>query len=164
MLKRLLVPIIVMALAGAASAQNDDSNKQPAKKSNPPAKAPAPKKDAKSQPKKKAALNVGDKAPALKVERWVKGAPVKSFEKGRVYVVEFWATWCGPCVSSIPHMTELQQKHKGLTVIGVAASERKESTGADRRVNELERWVKAKGDQMNYTVGYEGEQQMFREW
>jgi thiol-disulfide isomerase/thioredoxin len=165
MLKRLLVPIIVMALAGAASAQNDDSDKQPAKRSTPPAKAPAPKKDTKSQPKKKkAALNVGDKAPAIKAERWVKGAPVKAFEKGSVYVVEFWATWCPPCERSIPHLTELQQKHKGLTVIGVAASEHKETTGADRRLAELERWVRAKGDQMRYTVAYEGDKQMYREW
>jgi thiol-disulfide isomerase/thioredoxin len=39
-------------------------------------------------------LKVGDKAPALVVEKWLKGRPVPRFERGRLYVVEFWATWC----------------------------------------------------------------------
>jgi thiol-disulfide isomerase/thioredoxin len=65
-------------------------------------------------------LNVGDAAPKLQPAQWIKGEPVKEFEKGKVYVVEFWATWCGPCLQSIPHMTELQKKYadKNLTVIG----------------------------------------------
>ena len=37
-------------------------------------------------------LKVGDPAPALTVDKWVKGEPVKEFKKGEVYVVEFWAT------------------------------------------------------------------------
>lgn len=39
-------------------------------------------------------LKPGDPAPALKIDKWVKGQPVEAFEKGKVYVVEFWATWC----------------------------------------------------------------------
>ncbi|TAM98753.1 MAG: hypothetical protein EPN39_08380 [Chitinophagaceae bacterium] len=37
-------------------------------------------------------FNIGDTAPAIKVSRWVKGAPVQRFEKGKVYVLDFWAT------------------------------------------------------------------------
>ena len=54
---------------------------------------------------------VGDPAPRLQVDRFVKGAPVKDFKQGQVYVVEFWATWCRPCKESIPHITELQKKY-----------------------------------------------------
>lgn len=37
-------------------------------------------------------LNVGDRAPALNVDRWLKGEPVTAFQPGTIYVVEFWAT------------------------------------------------------------------------
>ncbi|MDR2697542.1 MAG: hypothetical protein LBB40_03590, partial [Holophagales bacterium] len=39
-------------------------------------------------------LKVGSAAPALQVSRWVKGDGPSKFESGKVYVVEFWATWC----------------------------------------------------------------------
>ena len=40
-------------------------------------------------------LGIGDPAPKLEVKEFVKGDPVKQFDKGKTYVVEFWATWCG---------------------------------------------------------------------
>jgi thiol-disulfide isomerase/thioredoxin len=98
------------------------------------------------------ALVVGSKAPALSIETWIKGQPVPAFEKGKVYMVEFWATWCAPCVASMPHISELQKKYsaQGLTVIGVSA--------VDERGNTLEKaqaMVKDKGDTMGYTVAWD---------
>ena len=67
-------------------------------------------------------LKLGDQAPELELN-FVKGTPVTLAEgKGTdVYIVEFWATWCGPCLKSIPHLTELQKKygHKGLVIVGI---------------------------------------------
>jgi thiol-disulfide isomerase/thioredoxin len=99
-------------------------------------------------------LTVGDAAPALKVEKWLKGSPVPSFKKGQVYVVEFWATWCGPCRASIPHLTELKAKHKDkkFNVIGVNVWEHyKEDT-----LDKVKAFVADQGPKMDYTVAYDG--------
>jgi glycosyltransferase involved in cell wall biosynthesis len=69
-------------------------------------------------------LSVGSKAPALSMDEIIKGKPVEGLNEGTAYVVEFWATWCPPCVASIPHLTKLQKKHKNIVVMGVAGSER----------------------------------------
>ncbi|MEM7229414.1 MAG: TlpA disulfide reductase family protein [Planctomycetota bacterium] len=94
-----------------------------------------------------AKLNVGDQAPGLDIESWVKGEEV-NFEEGQAYVVEFWATWCGPCKRSIPHLTELQEifADDGLTIIGISSGE-KERT--------VESFVKQQGRKMNYTVAWD---------
>lgn len=95
----------------------------------------------------------GDKAPALSIEKWVKGEPVTGFEKGKVYVVEFWATWCGPCIKSMPHLTELQKEYKdrGLTIIGVTSADRSNTLEA------VEKMVADKGGTMDYTVAWDTE-------
>lgn len=90
-------------------------------------------------------LKLGDQAPELEVT-FVKGAPVTLAEgKGaNVYVVEFWATWCGPCLTSIPHLTELQKKYgdEGLVVIGVT----------DEDISEVRPFLADIGSKMDYRV------------
>ena len=91
-------------------------------------------------------LKVGDPAPKLQVSKWVQGKPVKSFEPGKAYLVEFWATWCGPCKTSIPHLNEIHKKYesKGLVVIGQDCLERDQ--------DEVPKFIKGMGDQMSYRV------------
>ena len=96
-------------------------------------------------------LELGDDAPPITADKWLKGEPVDlSAGKGKhVYILEFWATWCGPCRESIPDLTRLQKQHKekGLVVIGM--------TSGDDNVEVAERFVKRMGDRMAYTIAYE---------
>lgn len=55
--------------------------------------------------------------------RDIDGKPVKlSDYKGKVVILDFWATWCPPCVKEIPHFNELTKDYaaKGLVVLGVS--------------------------------------------
>ncbi len=101
-------------------------------------------------------LKVGDPAPALLIKKWIKGVPVTTLGKGTVNVVEFWATWCGPCRDSIPHLTELAHKYKGkATFTGVSVFEEPKAKDESymTRVNDF---VKEMGAKMDYNVGADG--------
>jgi len=84
------------------------------------------------------------KAKELSVSKWVKGEPVDVTDGKNVYVVEFWATWCGPCRQSIPHLTELQKKYKDQGVVFIGIS--------DEDAEVVEPFVAKQGEQMDYVV------------
>jgi thiol-disulfide isomerase/thioredoxin len=92
----------------------------------------------------RADLGIGDPAPKLDL-KFVKGEAVKELKPGQIYVVEFWATWCGPCKATIPHLTKLQKLHGDkVTFIGVAVFEQDQKAVAP--------FVKEMGDKMEYRV------------
>ena len=72
-------------------------------------------------------LDVGSKAPSLDIEHWVSDrngefSHTTELESDKVYVIEFWATWCGPCIASMPHISEVQDKYadQGVQIISVS--------------------------------------------
>lgn len=91
-------------------------------------------------------------APPLKIAQWVKGQPIQlSAGRGKnVYVVEFWATWCPPCRTSIPHLTELQKKYKnqGVVIVGIT----------NEPAEKVKPFVAKMGDKMDYTVAVDDNQ------
>ena len=93
-----------------------------------------------------AAAKLGDEAPPLKIAEWIKGEPI-DLAKARgtqVVVIDFWATWCVPCQTSIPHLTKLQKKFKDqVAFIGVS----------DEPAAKAKPFVEKLGQQMDYAVG-----------
>ncbi len=102
-------------------------------------------------------LSVGDPAPALTVTDWVKGSPVDlASAKGKgVVVLEFWATWCSPCIRSIPHLTELQHRYanRGVTIVGVTDHDEEKNNTLET----VREFVTKKGAKMDYTVAFDKE-------
>ncbi len=61
---------------------------------------------------------LNEKAPDLVVKEWISAQPKT---KGKFVLVDFWATWCGPCRGAIPKLNEIQKKFKkDLVVIGIS--------------------------------------------
>ncbi|MHC4360136.1 MAG: TlpA family protein disulfide reductase [Planctomycetota bacterium] len=87
---------------------------------------------------------VGKNAPEITIREWVTPNPpdIKNLA-GRVYVVEFWATWCQPCVQSLPHLISLNNRYKetGLEFI---------SLSQDKSVNKVKDFIHA--NRTNYHV------------
>ena len=66
---------------------------------------------------------VGGPAPALDGKYYAGDAGTLAQNKGKVVLVDFWATWCGPCRMTLPSLDALYKKYqgKGLEIIGVSA-------------------------------------------
>lgn len=158
--RRVIVAGIGFCLASGLVWAQDKPSQPPAGNTIPAVKV-VPVNASGPQEKPAVTLKVGDAAPALAIDKWVKGDAVKGFEKGKVYVVEFWATWCGPCIKAIPHLTELQKEHKDVTFVGVAASERGE---IGEQLKKVQDFVAKQGEKMEYRVGFDGDGEMREGW
>lgn len=130
-----------------------------------PTPAPAPADPSKTTPQPKPpvpiTLKLGDKISIdpVKAATWIQGAPPESFEPGHVYIFEAWATWCGPCIQSIPHLNELHKKYydKGLRIYGMNVYE------ADQE--KVSAFVKGRSEEMTYPVAFTGKDSPFdKEW
>ena len=103
--------LIVMAVAGLAACGK-------------PADTPAPAK-------RSARPGIGAPAAAIVLNTMVSG-DLKALDgweqlRGRAVVLEFWATWCDPCVESIGHLNELVDKFKGKPVAFISVTQESRS-------------------------------------
>lgn len=57
-------------------------------------------------------LKVGDKAPKINITDYLLNTPKDKNLESKFIVLEFWATWCAPCLSAVPHLNDLQNKYK----------------------------------------------------
>ncbi len=105
-------------------------------------------------------LTVGDLAPIIAPFKWIKGSPIKNFEKGKIYVVEFGATWCSPCAAAIPELSELADQYKSevevLSVFVMENNREPVTTVNPLYVQKVERYVKKRAAEISYHVAVDG--------
>lgn len=103
-----------------------------------------------------AALAEEEQAETLKIgnnglpKHWLQGDPITEMKKDHLYIFEFWATWCGPCIAQMPHVEELYQATKDddkVSIVGVNVFD-------DTPVEKLKAFIQKKG--VTYPMGGDG--------
>ncbi|MES0026627.1 MULTISPECIES: TlpA disulfide reductase family protein [unclassified Mesorhizobium] len=109
-------------------------------------------------------LKIKSPAPWLKVDTWLRGEPLTNFQPGKVYIVEFWATWCELCVAEMLELMRLQEKYKvgGLEVVAVAANE--DAPTAVEARTKLDAWLTENCSHLNYRIAFEHTGEMTKLW
>jgi len=97
-------------------------------------------------------LVVGAQAPALSVDRWVQGAPVAQLEKGKVYLILFWATWSKASIEQLDLAAQIAQKHgeKGLVTLAIASADLPGTT-----LEKVQLVLAEKGDAIRFPVAWD---------
>ena len=94
-------------------------------------------------------LDVNEKVEQYPKVEWLKGTPLDKFEKDKIYLVELWATWCKPCIASMPHLAELNSKFKDKIVfIGQDVWE--------DGIEKVKEFIAKNEKLMDYRIGYAG--------
>jgi len=120
------------------------------------------------------AASRAEPAPDFKLAKVLNGAVSKidglKDLKGKVVFLDFWATWCGPCVASIPHMNRMQEAFKNEPVVFIAITdEAEEKISPFLKTHEIKSWIgidekessfkayKVKGRPDGYLIGKDGQ-------
>ncbi len=105
---------------------------------------------ARAQPESQA-LTVGDALPFIEVSEWLQGAPIDNWQPDHLYLIDLWATWCTPCLASMPLLENLQERFAkdGLVVIGITSEDK---WGND--LGSVKRFLASRQDRINYRMAW----------
>lgn len=104
-------------------------------------------------------LAPGDKAPPLDLAAVVHGSEIRPFTGEHVIVLDFWATWCAPCLRGMPHLSDLQERYgPEVQFIGITDETAELVAELLERSRGEETWA----DVIRYSLAIDNEEQTFQ--
>lgn len=104
---------------------------------------------------KKKALKVGDLLPLSGLPKvWLQGQPINQWEQDRVYIFEFWATWCRPCLAEMPHLEGI---HERLVKDGIKATVVGVNVFDQQTPEQVKKFLAKQATKLTYTIAMESE-------
>jgi thiol-disulfide isomerase/thioredoxin len=97
---------------------------------------------------------LGDPAPPLQVDAWLKGPRIERFVPGHVYAIESWAPWCVPCLAVLPHASELQARYADRNVhfIGLTGPD----NAGNQRAN-VQKYLERNPDKTRFSIAWDAD-------
>lgn len=94
-------------------------------------------------------IDLGEKAPAINITEWIANVPENKDLDNKFKVLEFWTTWCGPCLGAVPHMNELTKEFESQILFLSITNESPEKV--NRTLNRMEFLSTVVTDQTSFT-------------
>ena len=94
----------------------------------------------------------GEPAPDFEFERHSGEVARLSSLRGNVVVLDFWATWCGPCREELPGLEALAREYKDQGVVLLAANEQGPTFTDEEKRADVARWIRADPSMAEYAV------------
>jgi thiol-disulfide isomerase/thioredoxin len=105
-------------------------------------------------------IKISEKAPTINITDWIENVPNDKTLSDKYIVLEFWATWCGPCIAAVPHMNKIQQEfnQKDLYYISITDESIKKVERSLKRIdfNSIVVTDLTKKTQINFGDGIKG--------
>ncbi|MBY5546751.1 redoxin domain-containing protein [Rhizobium leguminosarum] len=109
-------------------------------------------------------LSMGFPAPSINVQHWLRGEPLSNFQLGKIYILEFGSTTCGPCGPALARLAQLQERYGGIGVEVIAVASGEKAATADEARAEVDAWVTKWLPNSNIRIAFDHSGEMDEHW